>query len=266
MINQIINKDWKEVAKELPDKSVNLIVDDPPYNVPPFVTGPMSEYLSEMAHCLRESNRVCSGTTYFFAYPEVACLLLPIACKNCPGAGAISGNGVFENGRLLIWHYKNKNAMHHRVIWSRSFECILMLWNGKDKDLVFNADDVRTPYIYRFKQGSKRKGTPGRFGERDTTRNYHDNGAWPRDVIECPALVGGKGKQEGLGHPSQKPEWLIEQLIKASSKEGDIVLDWHSGSGTTAAVARNLKRNYISCEIDKNFYDISVKRLCENAA
>lgn len=249
LVGRVINDDWRTVARHIPDKSIPLVLHDPPYNVPPLPVLPMDQYLAQMQLCFAESSRVCCGTTYVFAYPEVACLLMPLACRS------------FEHGRLLVWHYKNKNAMHHRVLWSRSYECILMLWNGPDRNLTFNADDIREPYLYAHKQGSIRKGTPGRFGQQETIRNYHPNGAWPRDVIECPALVGGKAKAEAVGHPTQKPEWLIERLILASSNPGEIVLDWHAGSFTTAICAERLSPLWISCEIDPAYCALGEERL-----
>ena len=57
------------------------------------------------------------------------------------------------------------------------------------------------------------------------------------------------------------PEDLLELIIKASSKEGDLVLDPFGGTGTTAAVAKRLKRNFITMEISKEYYNIILKRL-----
>jgi len=66
---------------------------------------------------------------------------------------------------------------------------------------------------------------------------------------------------ENVGYPTQKPEKLLERIIKASSNEGDIVLDFFGGSGTTAAVAEKLNRRWITCDIGKySFYTIQ-KRL-----
>ena len=57
------------------------------------------------------------------------------------------------------------------------------------------------------------------------------------------------------------PESLLERIILASSNEDDIVLDPFGGTGTTAAVAKRLKRNYITMDISKNYYDVITKRL-----
>ncbi len=62
------------------------------------------------------------------------------------------------------------------------------------------------------------------------------------------------------------PEDLLELIIKASSNEGDLVLDPFGGTGTTAAVAKRLKRNFITMEISKGYYNVILKRLEGNVA
>ena len=61
-------------------------------------------------------------------------------------------------------------------------------------------------------------------------------------------------------HPTQKPIKLLERLITAASKEGDLVLDPFNGSGTTGIVAHILKRRYIGIELDKEFLELTKKR------
>src|SRR5690606_24844623 len=79
-------------------------------------------------------------------------------------------------------------------------------------------------------------------------------GALPRDVIECPALLGHLAT-ERTGHPDQKPLSLIEKLIKTSSNECDVVLDPFAGSGTTVVACINTNRNYIAFEKSKEWYE-----------
>ena len=69
-------------------------------------------------------------------------------------------------------------------------------------------------------------------------------------------LVGG-----GRIHPTQKPVELMSQLIVASTKESDIVLDPFMGSGTTAIAAIREKRNFIGFELNKEYYDKACKRI-----
>ena len=67
--------------------------------------------------------------------------------------------------------------------------------------------------------------------------------------------------QDGKQHPAQKPLRLMEWCLEKSSKEGEIVLDCFSGSGTTAVACHNFKRHFICIEKDKRYYEESVKRL-----
>jgi DNA modification methylase len=66
---------------------------------------------------------------------------------------------------------------------------------------------------------------------------------------------------ERIGYKTQKPEALLERIIKASSNEGDIVLDCFVGGGTTCAVANKLGRKWIGIDINPNAIEISKKRI-----
>ena len=76
------------------------------------------------------------------------------------------------------------------------------------------------------------------------------------------ATASGSEKKQGK-HPTQKPIKLLNRLITASTKEGDLVLDPFNGSGTTGIVASNLKRAYIGIELDKEYLDLTVRRYKE---
>jgi hypothetical protein len=69
------------------------------------------------------------------------------------------------------------------------------------------------------------------------------------------------GAKERLGYPTQKPEALLERIIKASSNEGDTILDAYCGCGTTIAVAERLKRNWIGIDITYQSISLILKRL-----
>lgn len=65
-------------------------------------------------------------------------------------------------------------------------------------------------------------------------------------------------KHKNQAHPTIKPKEIIERMIRASSKKGDLVLDLFSGSGTTSLVARELERNFIGCEASIEYVDSSL--------
>jgi DNA modification methylase len=88
-------------------------------------------------------------------------------------------------------------------------------------------------------------------GGKPTFNSEYDNGLYKYPICH----------DKGRFHPTQKPLSLIEDLIIKHSNEGDTVLDCFSGSGTTALAAYNTKRNFIGCELSKEYYEKSIKRL-----
>lgn len=84
-----------------------------------------------------------------------------------------------------------------------------------------------------------------------TFNSSYDNGIYQFPICQ----------DKGRFHPTQKPISLMEALIKKHSNENDIVLDCFAGSCSTGIAALNTKRNFIGCEIDKDYYDKSIKLL-----
>ena len=74
------------------------------------------------------------------------------------------------------------------------------------------------------------------------------------------------GTDERIGYPTQKPEALLERIILASSNAGDVVADFFSGGGTTAAVAQRLGRRFIACDQSRVAVAVTVERLKQHAA
>lgn len=66
-------------------------------------------------------------------------------------------------------------------------------------------------------------------------------------------------------HPTQKPLALMEYLLKTYTNEGDTVLDFTMGSGTTGVACKNLNRNFIGIEIDKKYFEIAMERIANTA-
>jgi len=85
-----------------------------------------------------------------------------------------------------------------------------------------------------------------------------------KEKKRTPAIFYGKiTKKEYYGHPTQKPVGLMAYIIMSRTKEGDIVLDPFAGVGSTLIAAKLLNRNFMGIEIDKEFYDLSKKRITD---
>jgi len=91
--------------------------------------------------------------------------------------------------------------------------------------------------------------------------NHYDDLLLSNLYTEPKSVVDIASKRSKNNHPTVKPLKLMSYLITLGSREGDTVLDPFIGSGTTAIACINTKRNYIGCELDKNYYDICMKRI-----
>ena len=123
-----------------------------------------------------------------------------------------------------------------------------IMFYRKSNNVLFNADAVRVP----FKKSNKSGGVTSLAGKKEdwVLEELDAKGKiiedwWP-DIADL-----GKVHNEGVGYATQKPEALLERIIKASSNPGDLVCDFFGGSGTTAAVAERLGRRWITCDIGK---------------
>ena len=79
---------------------------------------------------------------------------------------------------------------------------------------------------------------------------------YPKNIIDC-----SNANQRGRVHPTQKPVALMEYLIKTYTNEGDTVLDFTMGSGTTGVACKNLNRDFIGIELDEEYFKIAQDRI-----
>ena len=86
-------------------------------------------------------------------------------------------------------------------------------------------------------------------------------GTPPQDLWTDISMIRGIGSVEDTGYPTEKPDCLLDRIVRISSDPGDIVLDCFIGSGTTAAVAQTLGRRWIGCDINRGAIQTSAKRL-----
>ena len=113
---------------------------------------------------------------------------------------------------------------------------------------------------YKMVSGKqKQDGAVIRDGSKEKMSNYetiNTGKRYPRNVIKF-------NRDKNKIHPTQKPVALLEYLIKTYTNENDTVLDFTMGSGSTGVAAKNLNRQFIGIELDKNYFDIAEKRINE---
>jgi hypothetical protein len=165
----------------------------------------------------------------------------------------VFGEDAFRNE--IIWNYKK---------WGRSDNAFLknhdtILFYSKSSENVFNrqyvplAESTKKRFAGKFQVWADEQRT------RKITTDEDSQGAFMSDVWDISYIPGASAEKSG--YPTQKPEEILERVIKASTNLGDIVFDGFLGSGTTAAVAQKLGRRWIGADINKGAIQTTIRRL-----
>ena len=237
MLNKVICGDCLEVMKGIPDKSVDMVLTSPPYNMRTRIRNgkyttreksehfskkykyfddalPIDEFYEFHKKCIIEMLRVSKIVIYNFQ----------IVTGSKEAFFKIIGDFHKDIKDVIIWDKGfGQPAMHEKVLNS-SYEILLILEDDKKAGRVINNS--------KFKRGEL------------------------QNILRI-----GRGKKISNIHSACFPEELAETIIKNFSNEGDTVLDPFAGSGTTGLSAKNLNRNYILIEKEPEYIEIINKRL-----
>jgi len=223
------NKDCFDFLSTIKDNSVDLILTDPPY------------YIS------RDSG---------FTYTKVE-----------KYAKHTIDFGEWDNGEQLDYQ-KIVNECYRVLKKSGTLIMFYDLWKITElKQCIENAKFVQLRFIEWIKTNpvpinsklnyltnSREIALTCVKGGKPTFNSEYDNGIYSHSICQ----------DAGRFHPTQKPIKLIEELIKKHSNENNLVLDCFAGSGTTAVACQNLKRAFIGCEINKEYFDKAIMRIKDN--
>jgi len=162
----------------------------------------------------------------------------------------VFGAENFQNE--IIWVYTRMASKMMRFNGTHQ----TVFWYAKTGDVIFNVDDVRMEYAESSKKraGYTKKGVGSGLLPQGAICVLNSEGKFPDDWWSIPFERGGS-------YPTEKPESLLEIIIKASSNPGSIVLDCFAGSGTTVAVAEKLGRRWIAADLNKGAIQTIIKRL-----
>ena len=234
-----------EVLKQMREKSINLIFADAPYGIGKDFGnnrdkwGTTEAYIEWCQKWLDECMRVLAddGTMYFMT-----------ATQHMPYLDIY----VSEKYNVLcriVWTY-DSSSVQSKKMYGSLYEPILMINKSNKAKYTFNHEDI----LVEAKTGAKRK-----------LIDYRKNPPQPYNTEKVPGNVWDFSRvrfkmDEYENHPTQKPEALLDRIIKASSNVGDIVLDPFSGSFTTSAVANKLGRNAIGIELNPEYFEIGIRR------
>lgn len=167
----------------------------------------------------------------------------------------IFGSNNFVNE--IVWSYKRWPAKSKNF---QRFHNIILYYTKTQSEYVFNVEMQDIAEItQKIHKGKKQKAlvVDGHRWSKDSEEETQ--GTPVGDDWYIPAVAGNA--VERIGYPTQKPEALLERIVKASSNEGDLVADFFLGSGTTAAVAEKLGRKWIATDLGKFAIHTTRKRL-----
>lgn len=223
-----------EEMQKLPDKSISLIVTDPPYNLNKnYGTSQdhleFNEYLEFSAKWLKEAYRVLNdnGSLYVFMGMKYISYIYSILERDV---------GMYFNS-WITWFYTQ--GVGKTKGFSPRHDDILF-FTKHPTNFVFNLDDIRIPQKFYRSVNNMRGANPGNVWEFSHMHYCHKN------------------RQK---HPTQKPEALYERMILASSNKGDTVLDPFLGSGTLLRVCQQTGRSGIGIDNNPEYIKMTNERL-----
>lgn len=226
--------------------------------------GSLLAYLISIALRVTEIQRVPKKTGIFFLHCDPTSshyLKILLDSVFCPQGGH------FVNE--IAWCYSHGGKSKHR--FGRKHDTIFFY--SKSNEYSFNSDEIRIEMrsgkesfggrLETDPDGRKYRlvyGTKNKQGETKYYKYYLDEGKIPEDWWTDINSIQS-GSVERLGYPTQKPEALLQRIIRACSAEGDLVLDAYCGCGTTVAVSQSLKREWIGIDITYQSIALILRRL-----
>jgi site-specific DNA-methyltransferase (adenine-specific)/modification methylase len=255
-INEILQGDCTQILEnDIQSESVNLVFADPPYNLSGKslnlannTTGGAYYKMNEAWDTFDYGDYIIFTTAWLKGCHKILAPngSLYISCtQHNIGEILIESKKIgFKLNNILTWYKTNSmpNITKRTFTHSTEFVC----WFVKGKNWVFNYNEVKEFNPHKTKTGNNKQ-----------MRDFFD-------FIEIPILQGKeriKGDDGRAIHPTQKPEKLLELIIRASTNKSDIVLDPFFGTGTTGAMAKKLHRKWIGIEKDAQYIEIAKERL-----
>lgn len=280
----LINADAFNAMKSLPDSSIDCIITDPPY----FIDGMGSDWNPEHLNHSRSKAGVIGSMPVGMKFDKEQGKHLQAFMQNIseeayrvlkPGGFYLSfsqgrlyhrmavgmEDAGFEIRDMIVWHRNGQGKAFTQTHFVRKMN----IPDDEKARIITSLDGRKTPQLKGDSEpiALAQKPREGTFVENwmkygvgliDYTQSL-GTGHVPSTVMEVPKP--GKEEREGSSHLTIKPLALMDHLIRIFTKEGDIILDPFSGSGTTVASAVRTGRIGIGIEIDKTYYTESIEKI-----
>jgi site-specific DNA-methyltransferase (adenine-specific) len=242
---QLLHGDCLELMKQIPDKSIDAVITDPPYGT----TACKWDSVIPFTLMWEQLNRIIK--------PNGAILLF--------GSQPFTSALIMSNAKMFKyeWIWEKATGSNFATVKYQPFK-------EHENIMIFGKGRVNYNPIMQNRKGGGLKRINGEYKSNtisgETNNNIKTNRKGKKyDELRNPSSVqyfNNRDKYRGL-HPTQKPIALMEYLIKTYTKENETVLDFTMGSGSTGVAAKNLNRNFIGIEEDDNYFEIAKKRINE---
>lgn len=244
----IFTEDAINLLRKIPDKSVQLILIDPPYNLDMAKWDMFNNFMDWAKQWLVEAERVLSDSGnlvvfggYQYQNGKVGDLLeIMYHLKH-------NSKLMFVN--LIVWHYRSGMSAH-RFFANRHEDIV---WFAKSKKYYFDLDSVRMPFDDATKKAYMK--------DKRLNPDSIEKGKNPTNVWEIPRL--NANSTERVGHPTQKPIEVVRRIVRSLSYPNSLVFDFFAGSGTTGRVCIEEKRHCIMVDNDRKTPDYFKKHIAK---
>lgn len=233
------------LTTEIPERSVDLVFADPPYNIGKNFNGRKDRWPSDEAYLswCYQWLELCIAKL-----KPTGSLYVMTATQNMPSFDLFLRQRLTILSRI-VWAY-DSSGVQARNYFGSLYEPILFCVMDKD-NYTFNADDI----LVEARTGATRK----LIDYRKPVPTMYNSKKVPGNVWNIPRVRYRMDEYEN--HPTQKPTALLDRIIRASSNPGDLVLDPFSGTFTTSSVAQALGRASIGIEAEEEYVKIGLRRL-----
>ncbi|MCP4760713.1 MAG: site-specific DNA-methyltransferase [archaeon] len=238
-INEIMHCDCLELMKMIPDKSIDLVLTDPPYGITDCHWDTMPDLKNLWKEFLRIGKKNCA---FVLTASQPFTTDLINSCRKFFKYVIVWDKKI--SGSFMLAKYRPLQITEDIVVFCREktiYNPIMTIGRPRRKVVVISNTKSTMNY-----DGLKKTAERGGMG----------NKYYPTNLIKISNAYRLNKK-----HPTQKPLELFKYLVKTFSNENNLVLDPFAGSFTTARACKDLKRNFISCDLKEDYCKIGEQRM-----
>jgi site-specific DNA-methyltransferase (adenine-specific) len=242
--------DCLERMKEIPDGSVDMVLTDPPYQIT------QCKWDSIIPRGMLVNNSIVHLHPLEPMWEQLKRVIKPNGAIVMTASQPFTSILVCSNLKMFKyeWVWEKSKATGHALCKKKPLKA--------HESIIVFSDGVEG-YNPQMTEGETYKSKLGRKENAEfstgTKRNDNKTGArYPRSVQY---FKTSESERNGYKHPTQKPVALMEYLIKTYTNEGETVLDFAMGSGTTGLAAKNLNRSFIGIEMNEGYFEVAKNRI-----